>query len=71
VRHSEWNIAELWEDSRNDIGKVMRSYANIDIGAMDVDRQEMEVSSYLTQDQRSGFVDGRVGWGLVPGTVGF
>jgi hypothetical protein len=39
----------------------MRSYANIDIGAIDVDRQEMEVSSYMTQDQRSGFVDGRVG----------
>jgi hypothetical protein len=28
------------------------------------DRQEMEVSSYMTQDQRPGFVDGGVGWGL-------
>ena len=39
----------------------MRSYANIDIGATDVDRQEMEVSSYMTQDQNLGLVDGRVG----------
>jgi len=39
----------------------MRSYANIDIGPTDFNRQEMEVSSYMAQDQKSGFVDGRVG----------
>jgi hypothetical protein len=38
----------------------MRSYANIDIGPTDVNRQEMEVGSYMMQDQRSGFVDGGV-----------
>jgi hypothetical protein len=37
-------MAELCEDSRDDLEKVMGSYANIDIGAMDVDIQETEVS---------------------------